>query len=88
LQGNFPYYGTLEKPVPVQAGSGFKKGKYALVDKTLMLQFNAKVNDSIKVGHETFVIAGLLNKLQDKQGFRQVLRLLCISLCSTWIKPG
>ncbi|MBD1391779.1 ABC transporter permease [Mucilaginibacter glaciei] len=67
LQGGFPYYGELET-VPLHAGSTFKKGKYALVDKTLMMQFNAKVNDSVKVGNETFVIAGLLNKAPGQTG--------------------
>lgn len=67
LQGNFPYYGSLET-TPVAAGSNFKKGKYALVDKTLMLQFNARVNDSIKVGKETFLIAGVLNKAPGQTG--------------------
>ncbi|HTD40374.1 MAG TPA: FtsX-like permease family protein [Mucilaginibacter sp.] len=61
LQGEFPYYGSLET-TPVNAGINFKKGKRALVDQTLMLQFNVKVNDSIKVGNVTFLIAGALNK--------------------------
>src|SRR4051812_35129201 len=51
LQGAFPYYGELET-TPLQAGRSFKTGKNALVDKTLMLQFNAKAGDSIKVGNE------------------------------------
>jgi putative ABC transport system permease protein len=61
LQGEFPYYGSLET-TPVQAGKDFRNGKKALVDQTLMLQFNVKVNDSIKVGNVTFLIAGTLNK--------------------------
>jgi|SRR6185312_7600114 len=67
LQGGFPYYGNLET-TPVQAGLDFKKGKMALVDKTLMLQFNARVNDSIKVGNVTFLIAGILNKAPGQTG--------------------
>ncbi len=67
LQGGFPYYGSLET-TPVQAGQSFKNGKMALVDKTLMLQFNAKVNDSIKVGDVTFLIAGVLNKAPGQTG--------------------
>ena len=61
LQGGFPYYGSLET-TPVNAGTDFRNGKKALVDQTLMLQFNVKVNDSIKVGNVTFLIAGTLNK--------------------------
>src|ERR1700761_2683448 len=61
LQGGFPYYGTLET-VPVAAGKDFKNGRKALVDQALMLQFNVKANDSIKIGNLTFLIAGILNK--------------------------
>lgn len=67
LQGAFPYYGDLET-TPLQAGKSFKTGKYALVDKTLMLQFNAKVGDSIKVGSTSFAIAGILNKAPGQTG--------------------
>lgn len=67
LEGSFPYYGELET-LPAKAGTDFKKGKYALVDKTLMLQFNARVNDSIKVGLSTFIIAGTLNKAPGQTG--------------------
>ena len=67
LQGGFPYYGSLET-TPVAAGQAFKNGKMALVDKTLMLQFNARINDSIKVGNVTFLIAGVLNKAPGQTG--------------------
>jgi putative ABC transport system permease protein len=67
LQGGFPYYGSLET-TPVSAGIDFRKGKEALVDQTLMLQFNAKVGDSIKVGNITFLIAGTLNKAPGQTG--------------------
>ncbi len=67
LQGAFPYYGSLET-VPLAAGTGFKKSKSALVDKLLMLQFNAKVGDSVKIGDLTFLIAGTLNKAPGQTG--------------------
>jgi putative ABC transport system permease protein len=67
LQGGFPYYGSLET-TPLQAGQDFKTGKMALVDKTLMLQFNARVNDSIKVGNITFLITGILNRAPGQTG--------------------
>ncbi|MBS1528109.1 MAG: ABC transporter permease, partial [Bacteroidetes bacterium] len=61
LQGEFPYYGKLET-IPENAGIDFRNGKKALVDQTLMLQYNAKVGDSIKVGNVTFLIEGTLTK--------------------------
>jgi len=67
LQGAFPYYGSLET-TPLQAGTSFRTGKYALVDKTLMLQFNVKINDSVKIGNTTFLIAGILNKAPGQTG--------------------
>jgi len=67
LQGGFPYYGSLET-TPAKAGIDFRDGKKALVDQTLMLQFNVKVNDSIKVGNVTFLIAGTLNKAPGQTG--------------------
>ncbi|PWK78822.1 putative ABC transport system permease protein [Mucilaginibacter oryzae] len=67
LQGGFPYYGTLET-TPEAAGTAFKQGRMALVDKTLMLQFNARVGDSVKVGSLNFKIAGILNKAPGQSG--------------------
>lgn len=67
LQGNFPYYGELET-IPVDAGRNFRKGKQAIVDQTLMLQYEAKVGDSIKVGEVTFEIAGILQKAPGQTG--------------------
>lgn len=67
LQGNYPYYGNIET-TPAQAGKDFKTGRKALVDKTLMLQFNAKVGDSIKVGALKFKIEGILDKAPNQTG--------------------
>jgi len=67
LQGDFPYYGELETE-PVAAGRNFRNGKNALVDQTLMLQYAAKIGDSIKVGEVTFTIAGTLLKAPGQTG--------------------
>lgn len=67
LDGNFPFYGELET-IPAAAGKNFRLGKQALVDQTLMLQYNASVGDSIKVGEETFFIAGILMKAPGQTG--------------------
>ena len=61
LEGEYPYYGELETN-PSVAGKNFRMGRKALVDKTLMLQYNAQVGDSIKIGELIFSIAGVLNK--------------------------
>ena len=68
LSGQFPYYGSLETE-PVAAATSFRNQRQALVDETLMLQFNAKVGDSIKVGEVTFAIAGKLLNAPGQTGF-------------------
>ena len=67
LKGEFPYYGSLETE-PVQAGIDFRNGKNALIDRTLALQFNVHVNDSVKVGEVTFLVAGILDKAPGQTG--------------------
>ena len=67
LGGSFPYYGTIET-TPVQASQSFRQGRRALVDKTLMLQYRARVGDSVRIGELSFVIAGILNKAPDQSG--------------------
>ena len=67
LQGDFPFYGELET-VPASAGKSFRLGKEAIVDQTLMLQYEAKIGDSIKVGEVTFAIAGILLKAPGQTG--------------------
>ncbi|HVE61389.1 MAG TPA: ABC transporter permease, partial [Chitinophagaceae bacterium] len=59
LNGEFPYYGDLET-IPIEAARSFRKGQSALVDQTLMLQFNAQPGDTIRLGNLGFVIAGTL----------------------------
>lgn len=68
LKGAYPYYGEIETD-PISASRAFRDGQQALVDKTLMLQFDAKVGDSIKVGELTFLISGVLNKAPGQTGF-------------------
>lgn len=67
LEGDFPYYGSLET-IPADAGTTFREEQQALVDHTLMLQYNARVGDSIRVGELTFQIAGVLTKTPGRSG--------------------
>lgn len=62
LEGNFPYYGTLETD-PHNAAQTFVSGPNALVDDGLLLQFDAQVGDVLKLGAFTFRIAGRLKKI-------------------------
>src|SRR5712692_8495832 len=62
LEGNFPYYGALETEPPTAAQT-FHSGSKAVVDDGLLLQFDAQVGDSIKIGTVTFEVAGRLKKI-------------------------
>ncbi len=59
LGGEFPYYGALET-VPASAGVSFRNSQSALVDQTMMLQFDAKPGDTVRIGNLGFAIAGTL----------------------------
>lgn len=62
LRGNFPYYGKLETE-PATARDEFRSGQNALVDETLMLQFNIRPGQVIRIGQQDFNIAGRLRKI-------------------------
>ena len=68
LEGPFPFYCFFET-IPASGDADFRAGgKKALVEKTLMAQFNAQVGDVIKVGEVEFVIAGELQKVPGQTG--------------------
>lgn len=67
LQGDFPYYGAIETNPP-SAGSSFQQQQTALADNTLLLQFDAAVGDSIKVGNSTFLLSGGISKVPGQPG--------------------
>ncbi|WP_111709577.1 ABC transporter permease [Lutibacter citreus] len=62
IEGDFPFYGTLDTE-PIIASSQYQKSGGALVDATLMLQFNLIPGDSIKLGKLTFPIIGALKSV-------------------------
>lgn len=62
LEGNFPFYGTMNTQ-PADAFKTYQNSGGALVDATLMLQFNIQPGDSIKVGALTLPIAGALKTI-------------------------
>lgn len=62
ISGAFPYYGALEAE-PAYSPAAFHGRPSALVDENVMLQFNARVGDLIKIGEQEFRIAGKLRKI-------------------------
>ncbi len=60
--GGFPFYGAFESSPP-EAASGFRTHGGALVERSLLLQFSAKIGDRIRIGNLTTHIAGSLEKV-------------------------
>lgn len=62
ISGSFPYYGVLESDPPFPRDRFFR-GANALVDENVMLQFNVRVGDFLKLGDRELRIAGKLRKV-------------------------
>ncbi len=67
MKGNFPFYGTLETS-PTDAAAKYQQSGGALVDATLMLQYDIKPGDSIKLGVITLPITGTINAMPGRSG--------------------
>ena len=67
IEGGFPFYGTLET-VPISGADNYQQNGGALVDATVMLQYNLQAGDSIKIGEVTFPIAGSLKSIPGSSG--------------------
>ncbi len=59
LSGGFPFYGDLET-LPLIAGKNFRSKQAAIIDQTLLLQFDAKAGEVMRVGKVSFNIEGEL----------------------------
>lgn len=62
VSDKFPFYGALETE-PKHAASDFQGGANALVDENVMLQFNARVGERLRIGDGEFQISGKLRKI-------------------------
>lgn len=67
LEGDFPFYGEI-KTNPENVSATFQEKKQALVDATVMLQYDIYPGDSIKVGDLTFEIAGSISEVPGQSG--------------------
>ncbi|MCC1485500.1 ABC transporter permease [Winogradskyella immobilis] len=62
IEGQFPFYGTLDTE-PISAAQEYQEKGGALVDATMMLQYDLKPGDSIKIGNLTIPILGSLKSV-------------------------
>lgn len=67
LEGNFPFYGAIET-IPQTASRQFQQKRTALVDRSLMLQFNVKVGDSVRLGNTAYIIEGEVTGVPGQTG--------------------
>ncbi|MFZ6051354.1 ABC transporter permease [Halocola ammonii] len=67
VEDGFPFYGSLET-APARNGKRIGGENVALVDQTLMLQFDAEVGDSVKVGKNTYEIDGEVLSVPGQSG--------------------
>ncbi len=58
-EGGYPYYGAIETD-PASASELYLEGRNALVDGTLMEQFNVAIGDSVQIGDRMYRVAGRL----------------------------
>ena len=64
---DFPFYGSIDTDPP-SAAADFQDGLYALVDESLLFQFDAAVGDPIRIGAQTFTILGALKGIPGEIG--------------------
>ena len=69
LSKGYPFYGKIETQ-PSSATNTFHEGKKALVDETIMLQFEASVGDSIKIGNLYYRIEGKILSIPGETSLR------------------
>lgn len=62
IEGSFPLYGEIDTE-PANAANDYQSTGGALVDATLLLQFEIGLGDSIKLGKVTFPIIGKLKSI-------------------------
>lgn len=62
VEGGYPFYGEFTAE-PQSAAQTFKQGPFVLAEDALLLQYDAHVNDSLKIGDMTFAIAGRLKNV-------------------------
>jgi len=68
----FPFYGAIET-VPANAWSSVHDSTFVFVDPSLLISLNAEVGDSLKLGTQTFRIAGTLGNVPGDAGIASVI---------------
>ena len=67
MVGDYPFYGQI-KTTPADAYSRLNDGPYALVERSLMLQFDLHPGDSLKIGEAYFELIGQMDSSPGRSG--------------------
>jgi putative ABC transport system permease protein len=62
LKGAFPFYGEMET-VPANARDRLEEGHYALLEESVMVQFDVQAGDEVRIGNQIFEVAGALRRV-------------------------
>jgi putative ABC transport system permease protein len=62
MEGGFPFYGRLETE-PASASADFARGRGALAEESLLLQYGLHAGDSLQIGGKKWPILGFIKKL-------------------------
>jgi len=65
VAGAYPFYGAMETE-PMSAAQTYQSDRFALVDQTLLLQYDAQPGDTIQIGQTSFQVAGKILKIPNQ----------------------
>ncbi|NNF56844.1 MAG: FtsX-like permease family protein [Rhodothermaceae bacterium] len=72
LDGDFPFYGQITT-TPAEAADTYLDDGKALVDAALLLQYDAAIGDSIRIGTEQYQIAGQIDGITGQTGIEALV---------------
>lgn len=67
LEGNFPFYGKIET-IPEDTYEKVKTGRWAMLDESLASQYEVSTNDTLKIGNNFFMVAGVVRRFPGGSG--------------------
>ena len=62
IEGNFPFYGDFDT-APANAREALRNGLNAVLEESLMIQFNLKPGDKVRLGTAEYTVAGGLRAI-------------------------
>lgn len=72
VEPGYPFYGPLETDPPGIWGR-VQEGRIAIVDPAVLIQLNAEVGDSLRIGNSTFLLEGTVTGLPTELGLQTAI---------------